>query len=354
MVFVIIGCSIAFSFFLSSTLSYVAIRNAEKFRWGKRVYSERVRLHKKGVPRLGGLVIYISFYSTLLFFYIFKKDYFQNYQIKIIGILLASTLIAACGLYDDLIKRLSYKVKFSVQILAILVIAFIYKVTVITNPFNGTIYIGILGVPFVVLWMAMIMNAMNLIDGLDGLACGIFTIACFSFLTIEIYHGHLVHIIIIATLIGTSLAFLKYNFYPAKLFLGDSGSLFLGFMLGILALETSTKRATIVSLIVPLLALFIPVVSVIFTFSRRITAAKNPFKADRWHLHYRLLRAGISHRDTVLIYYTLTFIYAMFGTACFFMPKKFELVIIAIAGVTIWWFYMWALYFINVRRKTRK
>ncbi|NQU95350.1 MAG: undecaprenyl/decaprenyl-phosphate alpha-N-acetylglucosaminyl 1-phosphate transferase [Candidatus Omnitrophica bacterium] len=322
---------------------------------GKRVYAERIRLHEKGVPRLGGLALYLAFYAVLLSFYIFKRDILQEYDTKLLGIFLASTILIICGLYDDLVKRLSYKIKFALQFLAaIIVIVFGYNINILTNPFNGEIYIGILGIPLLILWMVMIMNAINLMDGLDGLAGGISIIVFFSFFVIGFYRGNVFSMIIIASLIGAGIGFLRYNFYPAKLFLGDSGSFFLGFMIGILALENSTKRATVISLIVPFLTVFIPLASVTFTFSRRIAYAKNPFRPDRKHMHYRLLRAGISHRDTVLLYYTVTFLYAALGVLCFFMPKKFEFSIIAFAVIAIWGLYMWALHFVSLKERLQR
>jgi UDP-GlcNAc:undecaprenyl-phosphate GlcNAc-1-phosphate transferase len=343
------------SFVLAYVISYVLLRNSDKFRKGRRIYSERVRLHKKGVPRLGGLAIYLAFFITLFMFYIFKRSLLKGYEVKIAGIFLASTLTVLCGLYDDLVRRLSYKIKFTIQILAVSIIAFFgYRISVITNPFDGLIYIGSLGIVFVIIWMITIMNAINLIDGLDGLACGVSVIVCMSFLIMAYRQGHVFTLLIVTSAIGAGLGFLRYNFYPAKLFLGDSGSLFLGFILGILAIESSIKRATAISLIIPLLTLFIPITSIFFTFTRRIAGAKNPFKPDNKHLHYRFLRTGLSHRDVVLIYYSVTLIYAILGTFCFYMPKKYEVAIIAFAMMTMWMLYMWALHFISLREQLRR
>ena len=348
--------SLTISFVISMLLSRYLYKNADRFSRNRKIYKERVKLHGKGVPRLGGISVYCACYLTLLILYITKRAYFRHYELKFLGIFLASTLLMAYGVYDDLIRRISYRIKFAIQILAaLIIIACGYQVSVVTNPLNGEIYIGLfLGTIFVVLWMLIIMNSINLIDGLDGLACGISIIVCFSFFVIDSYRGAIFSTLLIVPIIGGALAFLRYNFYPAKLFLGDSGSIFLGFILGVLAIESSTKRSTVISLIVPLLTLFIPVAGVIFTFSRRIAYAKNPFKPDKMHLHYRFLKAGISHPDVVLIYYTLTFIYATLGTFCFFMPKKFELAIIVFAVVTMWILYMWALHFVNIRGKLRR
>lgn len=355
MILGIIAYSVLVGFITSWIFSRYLLKNANKLRMGKRVYAERVRLHGKGVPRLGGLAIYLAFCITLLSFFIFKRDLLQNYDTKLLGIFLAATVLVACGLYDDLIKRLSYKIKFTLQFLAIMIVViFGYNINVITNPFNGSIHIGILGVPIIAIWLVMIMNAINLMDGLDGLACGISIMTCLGFFVIGLYQSNIFLLITICAIIGAGFGFLKYNFYPAKLFLGDSGSFFLGFMIGILALESSTKRTTVVSLIVPLMTVFIPLASVTFTFLRRIAYAKNPFRPDRKHMHYRLLRAGISHRDTVLLYYTVTFLYVALGVFCFFMPKRFEFAVIAFAIIAIWGLYAWALHFVSLKERYKR
>lgn len=346
---------IASSFIVSYACSYFLLKNSDKLKWGKKAYIERVKLHKKGVPRLGGIALYIAFFFTLFSMLLLEKSYFNLSAIKLAGIFIGATIILVVGVYDDLIKRLGYRIKFLSQVLAIIIVAVSgYNISIITNPFGGQIYVGVFGIFFVILFMLTIINAINLIDGLDGLACGVSLIAVIGFFIIGLTRSQNFTLIITASLIGAMLAFLKYNFYPAKLFLGDSGSLFLGFMIGIIAMESSVKRATAVSLIVPLLALLIPLASVVFTFSRRLVAAKHPFKPDKMHLHYRLIRAGISHKDTVLIFYTVTFLYVLLGVICVFMPKRYEFGIIIFAGITIWWIYIWALHFINLKKLRKR
>ena len=346
---------IACSFIASYICSHFLLKNSDKLKWGKKAFIERVKLHKTGIPRLGGIALYTAFFFTLFSVVLIEKRHLDLNIIKLIGIFIGATIILVTGVYDDLIKRLGYRIKFLSQILAItIIIASGYNISVITNPFGGQIYVGVFGIFFVILFMLTIINAINLIDGLDGLACGISLIAIAGFFTISLMQSQSFVLIIAASLIGAMLAFLKYNFYPAKLFLGDSGSLFLGFIIGIIAMESSVKRATAVSLIVPLLALLIPLASVIFTFSRRLVAAKHPFKPDRMHLHYRLIRAGVSHKDTALIFYTVAFLYVMLGILCVFMPKKYELAIIIFAGISIWWIYVWALHFINLKKRRKR
>lgn len=356
----VITAGFALSFLLASMLSRYLFNNACRLQIGKRVYCERARLHRAGVPRLGGIVIYGSFFLTLSAALAISWHSFHGYRIKLMGIFLASTILLLVGAYDDLVKRLGYRIKFAAQIAAaVVIVAFGYSITVISSPFTGTINIGVFGALGAVVWMLVIINAINLVDGLDGLACGISIIACLVFFAIESSRSNTVMLFIIASFIGGGLAFLRYNFYPARLFLGDSGSLFIGFMVGILAIESVAKRSATISLAVPLLVLFIPAIDIFVTFSRRIASARNPFKPDLWHMHYRLLRAGLTHRDTVLAYYTVTSLYAALGLLCFVLPKRFEILIIGFSLMTIWVLYVWAMHFVNLsnriaRRKHRK
>ena len=347
--------TIIVSYITSLLLCKYLIKHPKKFQWSKRAYVERVKLHTKGVPRLGGVAIAGSFFITMLLLFIFQRGLFEGNQLRFFGIIFSAVIIVMVGAFDDLVRRLGYKIKFTLQITAALVlVVFSYNINTITNPLGGSIYIGALGVIFVIIWVLVVANAINLIDGLDGLACGIALMAVIGFFIISFTQGQSFILIITASLIGAMLAFLKYNFYPAKLFLGDSGSLFLGLMLAVVAMQSSVKRATLVSLIVPLLTLLIPVASILFTFSRRLVVAKHPFKADRMHLHYRLIRAGISHKDVVLIFYTITFSYVTLGGFCFFMPKRYEVAIIFFAAITIWAVYLWALHFLNIQKKKGK
>jgi len=351
----IVASSFICSFVISNLLSRYLLNNASRFHKGKRAYAERIRLHKKGVPRLGGLAIYGASYITILFFWLFKKSYIQHKEIGLMAIFLGSTLMMITGLRDDLFKRLSYKIKFLLQILSIMIIImFGYHIDIASNPFGGYIYIGGLGIILTFCWIMGITNAINLIDGLDGLACGISILAFFSFLIVGWHQGNTLLLLVTSAVIGSSLAFLRYNFYPATLFLGDSGSYFLGFMLAILAIESYTKRSIAISLTIPLVILFVPVASTLFTFTRRITVGNNPFKADRMHIHYRLLRAGVSHLDTVLIYYSVTFAYVALGILCFFMPPIYEYPIILFAAVMMLGIYVWGIHFLNQRKLQKR
>lgn len=347
--------SIFIASILSYSLSYFFLKNADKLRQKRNTYAERVKLHKKYVPRLGGLALYLAFCVTFPAVIVLNR-YSISFDVnKIIGLFIASLLVVGTGVYDDLVKRLSYKVKFAFQVLAALVLVLAgYNIQTISIPFLPNLSVGVLGPVFVVLWMLVIMNAVNLIDGLDGLASGVCLIAGAGFFIISAVKADIFVLTALAVFLGVILGFLRFNIYPAKLFLGDSGSLFLGFMMGIIALEISVKRATVISMAIPMLTLFIPVASVFFTFTRRIATARNPFKPDSMHLHYRLIRAGISHKNTVYIFYMVTFIYMLFGLWCYFSPVMYELAIIIVAGMVMLAFYVWALRFINLKKSYKR
>lgn len=347
--------SFTLGFTLSTLISYFLLINAALFRIGSRVFSERVPLHKRGVPRLGGIALYLTFFISVFAAYKTLGFPLASSGAKLKGIFLASTVILLCGAYDDLIKRLSYKIKFTFQILASLIIIGIgYTFTSVNMPFFGLVYFGTFGTVLAILWLLTIMNSINLLDGLDGLASGIVIIILLSLIVINLRTHNFFLLISISALAGACLGFLRYNFNVAKMFLGDSGSLFLGLILGIVGLETATKRAAFISLSVPLLTLLIPFASIAFTFSRRLLLKRNPFKPDKWHMHYRLLRVGISHKDAVLMYYTITYFFSYLGALCAFVPKKFELWMVLFGASIMIICFFWAIHLLEVRRHYRK
>ena len=339
----------------SYLFSYVLLHNSDRLKWGKKAYVERVKLHKKSIPRLGGVVLYSTLYIILAAIFILKKHFMYLDTKKIIGFFLASSLVFGIGFYDDLIKRSSYKIKFMLQILAGIILALSgYSIKTVSMPFAPDISVGIFGPVFIVLWVVLIMNAINLIDGLDGLAAGISLIIGTGFFIIAVIRADYFMLVMLSFFLGAILGFFKYNFYPAKLFLGDSGSLFLGLTLAVVAIEISIKRLTIISLAIPMLIMLIPILSIGFTFMRRLIMVKNPFNADTMHLHYRLIRAGMLHRDVVLVFYAATSACMLLGLACYFTPPVYELVTIIIASLMMLGLYAWALYFINSKKAHRK
>ncbi|MFH1361266.1 MAG: MraY family glycosyltransferase [bacterium] len=267
------------------------------------------KVHTEPTPRLGGLAIFfgyvLSIGSVLIFFDFPGKNI--DFSL-IIGIILSATLLLLVGIIDD-IRGLRAMTKLFFQVLAtLLVIWFGVKISFITNPVEGILPIGALAVPLTLLWVVGVTNAINLIDGLDGLATGVALISCVTLFIVAILSGQVGAAILLAALLGTGLAFLRFNFPPASIFLGDSGSLFLGFILATSAIVGVLKTTLVVALIVPVLILGVPIFDTLFAIVRRLKSGKNPFEADDRHIHHMLLRAGFDKREAVLAIYTVCFI----------------------------------------------
>ncbi|MBY6037076.1 undecaprenyl/decaprenyl-phosphate alpha-N-acetylglucosaminyl 1-phosphate transferase [Fictibacillus nanhaiensis] len=267
------------------------------------------KVHTKVMPRLGGLSIVIGvtvgyFFSGL-------------YEQQVLGISLGALVIIVLGLLDD-IYHLSAINKLLAQIFAGLIVVMSGLVIEIINiPFVGTFEIGYFSYPLTIFWIIAITNAINLIDGLDGLAAGtsaiiVFTIGIMAFLSgKEMIFTF--SIIIFSSVIG----FLFYNFYPAKVFMGDIGALFLGYCIAILSLLGLYKSVTLFSFIGPILLLGVPLFDTLFAIIRRIVNKQSIVKPDKGHLHHRLLKKGLSHRNSVLFIYGLGL---MFSATAIILP----------------------------------
>lgn len=263
------------------------------------------KVHQKIMPRLGGLAIYISF---LIGFLILRPS---DPDFSPLPIIIGSFIIIITGVLDDRFE-LSAKVKLIGQLLAAgSVVLGGIQLQTINIPFGGEIEFGIFSIPLTILWIVGITNAINLIDGLDGLAAGVSSIALITISAMAILMGNVFVTSVGLILLGSTLGFLVYNFHPAKIFMGDTGALFLGYMISVLAL-LGFKNITIFSLIVPIIILGVPISDTFFAIIRRLVN-KQPLGApDKSHLHHCLLRLGYSHRQTVLIIYGIA---AMFGLA---------------------------------------
>jgi UDP-GlcNAc:undecaprenyl-phosphate GlcNAc-1-phosphate transferase len=263
------------------------------------------KVHQKIMPRLGGLAIFISFVIGLLV--LRPSGEFA------LPILIGSVIIILTGFFDDLME-LSAKVKLLGQLAAAFVVVLSgVQVEYINLPFGGEIEFGFLSIPLTILWIVGVTNAINLIDGLDGLAAGVSSIALITISSMALLKGDIYVFSIGLILLGSTLGFLVYNFHPAKIFMGDTGALFLGYMIAVLSL-LGFKNVTMISLIVPVIILGVPISDTFFAIIRRIVN-KQPLSApDKSHLHHCLLRLGYSHRQTVLLIYAMA---ASFGLAAF-------------------------------------
>ncbi len=265
---------------------------------------DKRRMHKKPTPRLGGLAIVFGFLVATLCFGHMSRE--------LTGTLIGAAVIVIMGIVDDC-KALDAKLKFVVQICAALIVVFVgnIKVDVLTNPniFSEEPYWVLpswLSVTVTVLWIVFITNAVNFIDGLDGLAAGVSAIMSVSLVFIAMRVGEYSIGILGIAIMGSCFGFLPFNFNPAKIFMGDTGSTFLGFMLATLSIQGVFKSYAVISFAVPMLILGLPLFDASFAMIRRMATGKSPMVADRGHLHHRLIDMGFSQKQTVFILYAIS------------------------------------------------
>ena len=290
---------------IGALLTPVARRLAKHIGGIDHAMSSR-KIHKAPIPRLGGIAIVCAFYAPLVALLLTDSDVGRLFYAKpaqAVGLLAGGAVIAALGIYDDL-RGAGSKTKFIVQFaVAGLVYALGYRIDSLANPFGQPIALGWLGLPFTMFWIAGVINAINLIDGLDGLAGGVALVSVVTTLFAAVMHGDPLMVLTTAALAGAILGFLRYNFNPASIFMGDTGSMFLGFVLATTAIESHQKSPTAVALIVPVVALGLPITDTFLAMARRAMRGAPLFQADREHIHHRLLARGLSHRQTVLVLY---------------------------------------------------
>lgn len=268
------------------------------FRVGAVDRPDARKVHHVIMPRLGGLAIYAGFMAAVLSCMNITKD--------VVGVLLGGTVILIVGIFDD-IYQLSAKKKLLGQIAAALVlILFDIRIEWFNNPFGGYFYLDYLSIPFTVFWVVSFTNVVNLMDGLDGLAAGVSAIASVTVILVALQQGFYPIAIITAALAGGTIGFMRYNFNPATIFMGDTGSLFIGYMLAAISIFGAVKSAATIALIVPAIALGLPIMDTAFAIARRYINGKPIFKPDKGHLHHRLLALGFTQRQAVILMYLIS------------------------------------------------
>ncbi|MGB9662808.1 MAG: MraY family glycosyltransferase [Moorellaceae bacterium] len=284
-----IALAFSLSLLLTPVLKWVAPRIGALDRPDPR------KIHSAPMPRLGGVAIFIGFVAAFLVAGITDPAYR--------GMLWGASLVTAVGLLDD-IKGLSPRRKLAGQVSAALIVTVLgVRVEFLTNPFNGLLFLGKLAIPVTLLWLVGVTNALNLVDGLDGLAAGTAIIAALTMAVVAWLQGEIWVAFLALALAASALGFLPYNFYPASIFMGDSGSMFLGFTLASLAVLGLTKSATVISLFVPVVILGIPILDTLFAIVRRFLNHRPIFQPDKGHLHHCLMAQGFSQRQAVLAIY---------------------------------------------------
>ncbi len=325
-VFFILTAALSFLFTLAS------LRLAYRFGIFDRV--EERKIHSRKVPRIGGVAIFLSLFSGILIGEVFfhKIVFSRPHNLTVFAVYLFSIMaIFSLGLVDDL-KGLNAYQKFPVEFaVALLLYFFGFRIERLSLPWGGAVKLGILAPLITLLWIVGVMNAINIIDGLDGLAAGIALFASISLLILFIIQGRFSFAAVVAGLIGAILGFLPYNLNPAKIFMGDSGSLTIGLILSTLTLKSSQKANLSVSLSVAVIILFIPIFDTLMAIWRRARNGEPLFNADNDHIHHRLLRRLKSHRHASFTLVGISAVFSAIGVALNFVDGLLRFLVVLVS-----------------------
>ena len=309
------------------------------------------KVHAEPISRLGGVAIFAGFMAAVAVEALGEHFFGWNGTIfdagpQVLGVLAGMVIIFGVGLIDD-VFTLNPGPKFIGQLTAAaVVIAAGVRIDYIGDPFGGgLIALGLLGIPITLLYVVGFTNVINLIDGLDGLAAGVTAISATTFLVIAAQTNRLVAAALAAALIGACLGFLRYNFHPASIFMGDSGAMFLGFSLATISLLGVMKSVAAITLAVPLLIIGVPIFDTASAIVRRIRHKRPIQEADSGHIHHRLLGQGFDQRQTVLIIYVWSAALAVGGFAMKYAPLVIKMATFAVlAALTAFMAYWLGLF----------
>lgn len=311
------------TFFLTFPIKKIAI----KFQIVD--FPNQRKIHIKPTPLMGGLAIFFGAALGLL--------YLQPVHEHLFEIVLGAIVIIITGILDDKFD-IRPIIKLSGQLIAAsFLISSGLIIERITIPFFGLVESGVFSVLITVLWVVGITNAINLIDGLDGLATGVSTIALLSMFVMAIIDSQVIAAYLAIVLIGANLGFLYHNFYPAKIYMGDTGSNFLGYMVAVISMLGLFKNIALFSFIIPIIILAVPIFDTLFAIIRRILNKQKIMKPDNKHIHYQLLRVGFTHRQSVLIMYGFSSLFGilaiLFSEAPFIVSFFATLIVIVLIHI---------------------
>ena len=313
------------------------------------------KTHTRAIPYLGGLAFHVSLTAVMVYLFVFapyileaqssgERFHLFSYTFEISefsGRLLALYVISACfmilGICDDT-KPISPQVKLIIQaILGVVLVGAGFSIAQLTVPFGEPVSMGWSGWFLSIFWILIIVNAINFIDGLDGLASGVVFFAALANLTISFHPWQNFVCVISLTLMGATLGFLPYNFSPARIFMGDAGSLYLGALLAGSSLASNVKGATAMSLSLPLVILTLPLLDTLLAIIRRGQKGRKFFSPDREHIHHRLLKLGFSDRQAVLYVYGLCFLLSMSAALANQLPRRYSLLFFLVFIAAVLW-----------------
>lgn len=299
---IVYGVAAVFCAFLLTYLLTPAVR-ALSFKIGAiDVPHDDRRMHDRPIPQAGGLAVFISFIITTFVF--------SPLTSEMIAIWTGGAILIVVGVLDD-IYDLNAWIKLIVQIAAAVTVILQGVIIDGIYLFDKYIDFGIFAYPLTVLWIVVLVNAFNLIDGLDGLSSGMCAISCITLICVALMYGNWSQALIAAVLFGTCCGFLPYNFHPARIFIGDTGAYFLGFVLAVISIEGVFKISAVISFLLPVMIFALPLLDVVLSFFRRIISGKAPFSSDKKHLHHRLIALGLSQRHAVLVMYAVSGLFGL-------------------------------------------
>jgi UDP-GlcNAc:undecaprenyl-phosphate/decaprenyl-phosphate GlcNAc-1-phosphate transferase len=307
--------------------------------------------HKNPVPYTGGLALFVVIWLTIAVASLLFDDAFGIYSKQLPWVFLASALICVGGFLDDRYHLNEWK-KLGIQIIAALILVTGgLKAPLLSVP-SGSLELGWFAYPLTIVWVVMLTNAINIIDGLDGLAGGVSLIAAGFMLVIGSHHDVGAMLILVCALIGFLAIFWWYNKYPAKIFLGDSGSMQIGFLFAVISLGHPLKSYTASALYLPMLALGVPILEIVSSSIRRVSAGKSPLKADRRHLFHYLALAGLNPRQVVAVFYSLGLVFGGVSLAMLYWNR-----LILLGILVLFMFVVFAVFFVLIsttlpRRRT--
>lgn len=300
--------------------------------------SEARKVHTNPTPRLGGLAVAAAFFAPLLGLSIYLNrisfELYSNSQL-FFAFCAGAFAILCLGVYDD-VKGASARLKLVVQTsVAVGLWLAGFRIDLLGNPFGAPFELGMLSLPLTIIWVVGIVNAVNLIDGLDGLAAGISLSVAVVLFGVAFVDNAVLLCLLTAALAGSLVGFLFFNFNPARIFLGDSGSMFLGFILATISMWTQRKGATAAALLIPVIALGVPILDTTLSFMRRVVRRQSPFKPDREHMHHRLLALGLSHRNSVFTLYTVSAVFALAALALLDNDTTHRAIVLSTVAVVV-------------------
>lgn len=317
---------IFFSVTLALTLVLVPVNIRYSRKTGLLDHPGNRSIHKNSIALAGGL----SFAIPIILFEIIAAGFLVENRENFLELAAGGIMITVLGFLDDKRKFTArYKLLFQIVIASFMYFSG-FRMNMLTNPFGGDIDLSIFSFPFTILWYVTVINAFNLVDGIDGLAAGIGAIVAGVLLTVGIISGYPFIIILSILLFAGCLGFLRYNFYPAKIFMGDTGALFLGFTIASICVAgvSQFKGIAAMTLLIPIAVLGLPLVETTSTVFRRMKGNRHLFLADKEHIHHKLLDLGFSQKVIALVLYFVTFLFGMIAIGFSFSSKKLFLLIL--------------------------